>query len=92
LVGFLTSLFVGVGIVTVGQRVWTSATTAYLFPGEFLAGWFGRFVPDAVIYSAVPEGGASAFLFVSLVFAFLFWSCCVAAFYFYVSRIKRRSA
>jgi|LakMenE01Jun11ns_1017448.scaffolds.fasta_scaffold8631194_2 hypothetical protein len=86
-VGLLTSL-----LVCVVSAAWTFAATAYQYPGEFLVVRFGRFLPDKVIYTADPEGGAPAMFALSLLSAFLFWSCCVAAIYFYVSRPNDRAA
>jgi hypothetical protein len=65
-----------------------NAITAYLQPGIVLAGFLSPLVPSAVVYWVEPEGGPYAFLLITLVCAFFFWTALLGAVHFVWRRAK----
>jgi hypothetical protein len=57
----------------------TVVTTVFLWPGTVLASAFGGYLPDRIIYSLASEGGAPAFLALTLIGSILSWVCALSA-------------
>ena len=85
-VGLASAVILGVFAFVVGSK--TNVVTAYLLPGQVIAGVLSPVVPSALVYWLDPQGGPPAFLLQALAWSVLSWSVLFGLLYHYRHRFR----